>query len=105
LIQNAQNIGLVDTVIEDLVSNKSFIETYNFLISHAIRYDHSNKEKAARQIHGINQYSNNTKRDKVKKVLALINEFHVQDSTNSNEELGALTPKKSNGLQISTSVA
>jgi hypothetical protein len=40
LIQNAQNIGLVDTVLEDLVSNKSSTETCNFLRSHAIRYDH-----------------------------------------------------------------
>jgi hypothetical protein len=30
-VQNAQNIGLVDTVFEELVSNKSFIETCNFL--------------------------------------------------------------------------
>jgi hypothetical protein len=32
-VQNAQNIGLVDTVFEELVSDKSFIETCNFLIS------------------------------------------------------------------------
>jgi hypothetical protein len=30
-VQNAQNIGLVDTVFEELVSDKSFIETCNFL--------------------------------------------------------------------------
>jgi hypothetical protein len=79
LIQNAQNIGLIDTVIEELVSNKSFTETCNFLRSHAIRYDHQNKEKAARQIHGNNQSSSRTKRENVKKVLALINELQVQD--------------------------
>jgi hypothetical protein len=32
-VQNAQNIGLVDTVFEELVSDKSFIETCNFLRS------------------------------------------------------------------------
>jgi hypothetical protein len=32
-VQNAQNIGLVDTVFEELVSDKSFIETCNFLIT------------------------------------------------------------------------
>jgi hypothetical protein len=30
-IQNAQNIGLVDTVFEELVSEKSFIENCDFL--------------------------------------------------------------------------
>jgi hypothetical protein len=81
-------------VFEELVSNKSFTETCDFLRSHAIRFDHQHKEKAARQIHGNNQYSSSTKRDKVKKVLALINELQVQDSTNSDEELDAMTPTK-----------
>jgi hypothetical protein len=43
--------GLVDTVFEELVSDKSFIETCNFLRSHAIRIDQQYKEKAARKIH------------------------------------------------------
>ena len=34
-IQNTQNVGLVDAVFEELVSDKSFIETCNFLI---VRY-------------------------------------------------------------------
>jgi hypothetical protein len=34
-VQNTQNIGLVDTVFEELVSDKSFIETCNFLRSHS----------------------------------------------------------------------
>jgi hypothetical protein len=38
-VQNSQNIGLVDTVFEELVSDKSFIETCNFLRSHAIRFN------------------------------------------------------------------
>jgi hypothetical protein len=55
LIQNAQNIGLVDTIFEELVSNKSFTKKTNFLRSYAIRCDHQNKENAARQIHGSNE--------------------------------------------------
>jgi hypothetical protein len=30
LVQNAQNIGMVDTVFEALVNDKSFSETCNF---------------------------------------------------------------------------
>jgi hypothetical protein len=30
-VQNAQNIGMLDTVFEELVNDKSFIETCNFL--------------------------------------------------------------------------
>jgi hypothetical protein len=37
---NAQNIGLVDTVFGEIVSDKSFIEPCDFLRSHAIRLDH-----------------------------------------------------------------
>jgi hypothetical protein len=44
-VQNAQNIGLVDTVFEELVSDRSFIETCNFLRSHAIRLDQQYKKK------------------------------------------------------------
>jgi hypothetical protein len=47
-VQNSQNIGLFDTVFEELVSDKSFIETCNFLRLHAIRFDQQYKEKAAR---------------------------------------------------------
>jgi hypothetical protein len=78
-VQNAQNIGLVDTVFEELVNEKSFIETCNFLTSHVIRNDQQNKEKAARQIHNTSQCSSGAKIDKVKKVLALINEMHIQE--------------------------
>jgi hypothetical protein len=49
LVQNAQNIGIVDTAFEALVCDKSFLETFKFLRSHAIRYDQQNKEKNARQ--------------------------------------------------------
>jgi hypothetical protein len=54
-VQNAKNIGLIDTVFEELVSEKSFIETCNFLRSHAIRLDHQYKEKDARQNHNASQ--------------------------------------------------
>jgi hypothetical protein len=62
-VQNVQNICLVDTVFEELVSDKSFIETCNFLRSHAIRLDQQYKEKAARQIHNNSQLSNRSKKD------------------------------------------
>ena len=48
-VQNAQNAGMVDTIFEALVSDKSFLETSNFLRSDAIRYDQQNREKNARQ--------------------------------------------------------
>jgi hypothetical protein len=54
-VQNVQNIGFVDTVFEELVIGKFFIETCNRLRSHAIRLDRENKEKAARQIHNTSQ--------------------------------------------------
>jgi hypothetical protein len=85
---------LVDTVFEELVSDKSFIETCNFLRSHAIRLDQQYKEKAARQTHSAFQSSNRAKKDKVKKVLALINEIQIQDSSSSDEESVTITLTK-----------
>jgi hypothetical protein len=58
LVQNSQNIGLVDTVFEELVSDKSFIETCNFLRSHVIRLVQQYKKKDARQIHNTSQSYN-----------------------------------------------
>ena len=97
-IQNAQNIGLVDTVFEELASDESFMETCNFLRSHTIRHDQQNREKVARQIHSTNQLSGNTKKDKVKQVLALINELKIQDKIGSDDELVILPLKDSNGV-------
>jgi hypothetical protein len=91
-VQNAQNIGLVDTVFEELVSDKSFIETCNFLRSHAIRLDQQYKEKAALQIHNTSQLSNRAKKYKVKKALTLINEIQTQDSCSSDDELATVPP-------------
>jgi hypothetical protein len=93
-VQNAQNIGFVDTVFEELVSDKSFIETCNFLRSHAIRLDQHCKEKAAKQIHNTSQSFNRAKKGKVKKVLTLINEIQIQDSCSSDEESVILPPTK-----------
>jgi hypothetical protein len=93
-VLNAQNIGLVDTVFEELVSDKSFIETCDFLRSYAIRLDQQYKVKATRQIHNTNQLSNTAKKDKVKKVLALINEIQIQDSCSSDEESVTVPPTK-----------
>jgi adenylosuccinate synthase len=86
-VQNAQKIGMVDTVFEGLVNDKSFSETCNFLRSHAIRHDQQVKEKNARQIHTTCQPTGTTKKDKIKTVLALINELQLQDSTCSDEEV------------------
>jgi hypothetical protein len=85
---------LVDTGFEEVVSDKSFIETCNFLRLHAIRLDQQYKEKAARQIHNTSQSFNKSKKDKVKKVLTLINEIQIQDSCSSDEESAAVQPNK-----------
>jgi hypothetical protein len=58
---------LIDTVFEELVSDKFFIESCNFLRSHAIRLDQKYKKKAARQIHNTSQSSNRAKKHKVKR--------------------------------------
>jgi hypothetical protein len=66
-VQNAQNIGLVDRVFEEVVSDESFIETCDFLRSHAIRLDQQYKEKASRQIHNTSQSTINPRRIKSKR--------------------------------------
>jgi hypothetical protein len=63
-----------------------YVKTCNFLRSHAIRLDQQYKEKAARQIHNTSQLSNGDKKDKVEKVVALINQIQIQDSCSSDEE-------------------
>ena len=80
-VQNAKNIGMLDTVFEELVRNKSFIETCNFLRSHAVRHDQQTKDKATRQVNNANQSSSSNKKDQTKQVLALINELQIQEST------------------------
>jgi hypothetical protein len=62
LVQNAQHIGMVNTVFEALVSDKPFEETCNFLRSHAIRHDQQAKEKVAWQIHNTYQPYGTTKK-------------------------------------------
>jgi hypothetical protein len=86
LYRTIKILVLVDTVFEELVSGKSFIETCDLLRSHAIRLDQQYKEKASRQIHNTSQLSNRSKKDKVKKILALINEIQIQDSCSSDED-------------------
>jgi hypothetical protein len=60
-----------DTVFEESVSDKSFIETSNFLRSNGIRHDKQNKERISIHIH--NSYKSpgtvTTKKDKIKNVL------------------------------------
>jgi hypothetical protein len=78
---------MVDTVFEALVNDKSFLETCNFPRSHAIRHDQQNKEKNARQVNSTSQSPGTSKKDKIKTVLALINELQLQDSAGSDEEI------------------
>jgi hypothetical protein len=85
---------MVDTVFEALVNDKSFSEICNFLRSHAIRHDQQAKEKNARQIHNTCHPTGTTKKDKLKTVLALINELELQDSTGSDEEVEISTSSK-----------
>jgi hypothetical protein len=59
----------------------------NLLLSRAIRHDQQAKEKNARQIHTTCQPTGTNKKDKVKTVLALINELQLQDSAGSDEEV------------------
>jgi hypothetical protein len=94
MMQNAQKIGMIDAVFEALVSDKSFSETCNFLRSHANRHDQQTKEESARQIHDTYQPTSTTKKDKVKTVLALINELQIQDSTSSDEEIDISSSSK-----------
>jgi hypothetical protein len=72
----------------------SFIEIFNLLSPHAIRLDQRYKEKAASQIDDTSQLSNRSKKDKVKKVLEIINEIQIQDSCSSDEESVTVPPTK-----------
>jgi hypothetical protein len=78
---------MMDTVFEELVRNKTFIETCNFLRSHAVCHDQQNKEKATRQVNTTSQPSTSNKKYKTKQVLALINELQIQDSTVLEDEV------------------
>jgi hypothetical protein len=53
-------------MFEEVVSDKSFIETCILLRSYAIRLYHQYKEKATRQIHNASQLSNRDKMDNMK---------------------------------------
>jgi hypothetical protein len=96
LVQNAQDIGMVDTVFEALLNDKSFSEICNFLRSHAIRHDQQAKEKNSRQNHNTCQPMDTTKKGKVKTVSELINELQLQDSTGSDEEVDISAVNTSN---------
>jgi hypothetical protein len=70
------------------------METCNFLLSNAIRLDGQYKEKAARYICNTIQSSNRAMKEKVKKVLTLINEIQIQDSCSSDEESATVVQTK-----------
>jgi hypothetical protein len=48
----------------------------------------------SRQIHNTSQLSNRDKKDKVKKVLSIINQIQIQDSCSSDEESVTVPPNK-----------
>jgi hypothetical protein len=48
IVQSAQNIVLLYTVFEELISDNSFIKTCDFHRSHVIRLDQQYNKKAAR---------------------------------------------------------
>jgi hypothetical protein len=79
LVQDANNLGMVDTVFE---SDKSYVVTFNFFEPHAIRYDQKNKERSARQIHNTYRSlgTGPTKKDNFETLLTLINELQDQHS-------------------------
>jgi hypothetical protein len=52
------------------------------------------KLQDVKQNHNTRQLSNRSKKDKIKKVLALINEIQIQDSCSSDEESVAVPPNK-----------
>jgi hypothetical protein len=79
--QNAQNIGMVDTVFEELVRIMSNIEACNFLRSQAVHNDQQNKIKAARHLIATSQSSSPIKKKKPKQILSPISELQIQDST------------------------
>jgi hypothetical protein len=60
---------LVDKVFEELVSDKSFIESCNFLRSHAIRLDQQYKENLQDRFKVLANYPI-AKKEKVKKDLS-----------------------------------
>jgi hypothetical protein len=54
----------------------------------------SSIRKATRQIHNASQLSNRSKKDKIKTVIAIINEIQIQDSCSSDEEAVAVPQTK-----------
>jgi hypothetical protein len=53
-----------------------------------------NKEKAVRQVHSTNQLFGSPKEDKNRKVIALINELQLQDSSGPDDDLSSLSASK-----------
>jgi hypothetical protein len=52
------------------------------------------KENATRQIHNASQLSNRAKKEKVKKISALINKIQIQDSCSSDKDSVTVLPTK-----------
>jgi hypothetical protein len=81
---------MIDTVFEELVRNKSCIETCNFFRSHAVHHDQQTKDKATRQVNATSQSTTSTssnKMDKTKQDLKLIKELQIKDLTVLEDEV------------------
>jgi hypothetical protein len=91
---NAQNIGLVDTVFEELVSDKSFIETCISLVHMPSDLISNTRKKLQYRFTILASHPIEPRRTKSKKVLALINEIQIQDSCISDEESATVPPTK-----------
>jgi hypothetical protein len=85
---------LVDAIFEELVSDKYFIETCDFLGSHAIRLDQEYKKKLQDRFTMLANYPIDPNKYKVKKFISQINEVKIQDSCSSDEESVAVPPTK-----------
>jgi hypothetical protein len=69
-VQNAQNIGLADTVFEKVVSDMSFIETCNFLRLHAIRLVQQYRKKVQERFTILASHPIRIRREMVKGINA-----------------------------------
>jgi hypothetical protein len=94
-VHNMQNIGLVDTVLEELVSDKPFIEACNFLRSQRLSDLISNMSKKLQdRFIMLASHPIRVRRTKSIKVLALIDEIQIQYSCSSDEDSVAVPPTK-----------
>jgi Ulp1 family protease len=91
LIQKGQIIRLIDTIVEELVIDKSFLETCNHMPS-----DMTNK-KQREDCNRNTKHNRNTykyQKETFKEVLVLVNDLETQDSNDLDDELLYFSPSK-----------